>query len=78
MRTISQSTNRHEERIGAASYDPIELKQLRSATALPNIVPDSFADIAMARAWYQKAKDLGSIEAERRLERLSRRENPAR
>jgi hypothetical protein len=74
------------------SYDPIELEQLRSfgsapmgdavkyapVTASPSVVPDSFADIAKARTWYQKAKDLGSIEAERRLERLSRREDPAR
>src|SRR5262245_1838558 len=60
------------------SYDPIELEQLQSAIASPNIVPDLFADIAMARTWYQKAKNLGSIEAEWRLERLSRREDPAR
>lgn len=60
------------------SYDPIELEQLRSTIASPNIVPDLFADIAMARTWYQKAKNLGSMEAEWRLERLSRREDPAR
>jgi len=60
------------------SYDPIELEQLRSATASPNVVPDSFADIAMARTWYQKAKDLGSIEAERRLESLAARESQPR
>src|SRR6516165_5524990 len=60
------------------SYDPIELEQLRSATASPNVVPDSFADIAMARTWYLKAKDLGSIEAERRLESLAARESQPR
>jgi hypothetical protein len=72
------------------SYDPIELKKLPfvksntagSTTTLasvqtqasPNVVPDSFADIAMARTWYQKAKDLGSIEAARRLESLAGRQ----
>jgi hypothetical protein len=35
-------------------------------------------DSAMARTWYQRAKDLGSPEAADRLERLSRREDPAR
>ena len=60
------------------SYDPIELEQLRSATASPNVVPDSFADIAMARTWYLKAKDLGSIEAERRLESLAALESQPR
>ena len=69
------------------TYDPIELEQvwrrwtptsLRSATASPNVVPNSFADIAMARAWYQKAKDLGSIEAERRLESLANRKSQSR
>jgi hypothetical protein len=71
------------------SYDPIELKKLPrlppgpgatviSDTASPNVVPDSFADIAMARTWYQKAKDLGSIEAARRLESLAAREGQRR
>lgn len=64
------------------SYDPIELQKLPrlppgpsatviSNTASPNVAPDSFADIAMARTWYQKAKDLGSIEADKRLESLA-------
>ena len=60
------------------SYDPVELEQLQSATASPNVVPDSFANIAMARSWYQKAKDLGSIEAERRLASLANRESQLR
>jgi TPR repeat protein len=34
--------------------------------------PDFTPDIAMARTWYQKAKDLGSTEAARRLENLAR------
>jgi TPR repeat protein len=43
-----------------ATYDPIFLEK-------PGI-RDFFPDIAMARAWYHKAKDLGSAEAARRLE----------
>jgi hypothetical protein len=60
------------------SYDPIELEQLRSAAESPNVVSESLADIAMARSWYQKAKDFGSIEAERRLESLANRESQSR
>ena len=37
----------------ATTYDPAELEKLRAHDADP--------DIAMARAWYEKAKDLGSI-----------------
>jgi len=51
---------------------------IRQTQASSNVVADSFADIAMARTWYQKAKDLGSIEAERRLESLANRESQSR
>ena len=45
------------------TYDPTQTERSRvSADAPP--------DIAMARAWYQKAKDLGSAEAARRLGQL--------
>jgi hypothetical protein len=75
------------------SYDPVQLEKLLSergpATAVrpvaslhvasPKLVdPNSFADIAMARTWYQKAKDLGSTEAGRRLESLAARESGSR
>jgi TPR repeat protein len=36
----------------AATYDPADLEKLQARDADP--------DIAMARAWYQKAKDLAS------------------
>ena len=48
-----------------ATYDPIELKKkldLGDRALVPNI--------KMARTWYQKARDLGSTEAARRLLRL--------
>ena len=48
----------------ASTYDPYVLRELK-AYGLP-------ADAAMARAWYEKAKDLGSPVAPRRLEMLAR------
>jgi hypothetical protein len=46
-----------------ASYDPIMLQKLGVALLDP--------DIAAARSWYQKAKELGSSEASQELELLS-------
>jgi hypothetical protein len=64
---------------------PIEAKRGVAAAALADsvtvvfvaqIAPD-MADIAMARNWYQKARDLGSTEAAGRLERLAGRDDQA-
>jgi hypothetical protein len=62
------------------TYDPVVLERLKAQTQSPatpigpNSVGDSnlavAADIAMARAWYQRAKELGLAEASNRLERL--------
>jgi hypothetical protein len=49
----------------AATYDPVELAQTAGVTA---VLPDP----AQARKWYEKAKALGSIEAEARLAALAR------
>jgi hypothetical protein len=46
----------------AISYDPI----LLGAGRVFGVAPD----IAMARAWYEKAKELGSMDASRRLEAI--------
>jgi hypothetical protein len=46
----------------AETYDPNMLGRLRAEGVAP--------DTAMARLWYEKAKALGSPEAQRRLERL--------
>jgi hypothetical protein len=46
-----------------ATYDPISLKEYSGVTITP--------DIAEARAWYLTARELGSAEASKRLERLS-------
>ena len=48
----------------ASTYDPYVLRELK--------VYGFSADAAMARAWYEKAKDFGSAVAPRRLEILAR------
>jgi hypothetical protein len=47
----------------AATYDPIVLRELK--------VYGLTADAAMARAWYQRARELGSAAARQRLEMLT-------
>jgi len=47
----------------AATYDPILIKQLGNYSARP--------DLALARAWYQRARDWGSPEAAKQLEALA-------
>ena len=46
-----------------ATYDPLVLKEIGALGFAP--------DVAMARTWYEKAKQLGSREAPRRLELLA-------
>jgi TPR repeat protein len=46
------------------TYDPVILRDLR--------VYEFSADVGMARTWYEKAKELGSPEAARRLDILAR------
>ena len=48
-----------------ASYDPVVLSRLG--------VRGVDADVAKARAWYQKAKDFGAPDADRRLSTLANR-----
>ena len=48
----------------AATYDPIVLRELRVYGFMP--------DAAMARVWYEKATELGSLAAPRRLEMLTK------
>jgi len=49
----------------AKTYDPIALSDLGVGRA--------FADPAMARSWYEKAREFGSTEAQHRLDMLARR-----
>jgi hypothetical protein len=51
----------------AGTYDPNVLEQLGVRGFAPNI--------ALAQAWYEKAKDFGSAEAPQRLERLASRDH---
>ena len=48
----------------AATYDPIVLRELKVYGFMP--------DAAMARVWYEKATELGSLAAPRRLEMLTK------
>jgi len=48
-----------------ATYDPLVLRQLKVYGFTP--------DAAMARSWYEKAAELGSSAAPRRLEMLTER-----
>ena len=48
----------------AETYDPIVLGELRLRD---QIMPD----IALARTWYERARDLGALEARYRISRLS-------
>jgi TPR repeat protein len=64
-----------------ATYDPAVLQKWRAPTAsrvqgvsayAPTPAPEAtVADIAMARTWYEKARDLGSTEAAERLKALT-------
>src|SRR5439155_569062 len=56
------------------TYDPIILERL-GVTAKTEMIESTVIspDTALARAWYQKAKDLGSVDAPGRLEKLARR-----
>jgi hypothetical protein len=65
-----------------ARQPPIFLRQPPVASTLPSVSVGFermvLPDIAMARTWYQKAKDLGSTEAQGRLENLAARDQPKR
>jgi hypothetical protein len=47
----------------AATYDPLVIKRFGSNSATP--------DLALARAWYQRARDWGSPDAAKQLEALA-------
>jgi TPR repeat protein len=67
-----------------ATYDPFILRETQdkklprpggAVFAEPTVsaFAPTVADVAMAKAWYEKARDLGSAEAAVRLERLTGR-----
>jgi hypothetical protein len=48
----------------AETYDPLVLEELRLRERI-------MSDLALARAWYERARDLGSLEARDRISRLA-------
>jgi hypothetical protein len=70
---LKEATDAHSAEAALAlgmTYDPVELEHLG--------IRDIAADTDVARYWYQKARELGSAEAQDRLDRLSAREGQAR
>jgi len=49
----------------AETYDPLVLSKLNATGGIT-------ANVGLAQTWYQKAKDLGSVTASERLQRLAR------
>jgi len=63
LRRAADANNAEAALALAATYDPLVLRELK--------VYGFTGDAAMARAWYQKAAELGSSAAPRRLEMLT-------
>jgi hypothetical protein len=64
LRRAAEANNASAAFALAATYDPIVLKQLA--------VLGMSGDVAVARQWYERARDLGIREATARLEALAR------
>jgi hypothetical protein len=63
LRRAAESKNAEAALMLAATYDPVVLRELK--------VYGVAADVAMARTWYEKAKEFGSEEAPHLLEILA-------
>src|SRR5215211_5393875 len=63
LQRAAESKNPEAALILAATYDPVVLRELKARGVA--------ADVAMARSWYEKAKEFGSEEAPRLLEILA-------
>jgi TPR repeat protein len=63
LRKAADANNPEAALALAATYDPFVLRELKVYGFTP--------DAAMARVWYEKARDLGSPAAPRRLEMLT-------
>ena len=57
----------------AGTFDPIVLEKIGIQGFAPDIIQGFAPDIALARTWYERAKELGSREAVRRLQMLASR-----
>jgi hypothetical protein len=63
---LQRAAEAHDARAAfelAATYDPLVIKRLGNNSARP--------DLALARAWYQRARDWGSPDAPKQLEALA-------
>ncbi len=57
----------------AGTFDPIVLEKIGIQGFAPDIIRGFAPDIALARTWYERAKEFGSREAVRRLQMLASR-----
>jgi hypothetical protein len=57
----------------AGTFDPIVLEKIGIQGFAPDIIRGFAPDIALARTWYELAKQFGSREAVRRLQMLASR-----
>jgi hypothetical protein len=57
----------------AGTFDPIMLEKIGIQGFAPDIIRGFAPDIALARTWYERAKEFGSREAVRRLQMLASR-----
>jgi hypothetical protein len=64
LRPAAEARNAQAALALGATYDPVVLRSL----GIMGVTPD----VAMARSWYQKAKEYGSAEAPRRLDLLAK------
>jgi hypothetical protein len=64
LRKAADANNAEAALALAATYDPLVLRELKVYGFMP--------DAAMARVWYEKATELGSTAASRRLEMLTK------
>ncbi|MBV8825076.1 MAG: hypothetical protein JO220_08840 [Hyphomicrobiales bacterium] len=64
LRPAAEARNAQAALALGATYDPVVLRSL----GIMGVTPDA----AMARSWYQKAKEYGSAEAPRRLDMLAK------
>lgn len=63
LQRLAEANEQRAALLLAGTYDPLMLEKLR--------VYAFAADVAKARAWYEKAREMGSPEASRRLELLA-------
>jgi TPR repeat protein len=64
LRRAAESTDADAALLLGSTYDPVILRELKTLGVA--------SDLELARHWYGKAKELGSEEAQRRIQILAR------